>query len=122
LHTLTEVRLCHERPILMRDYTRQLVATYFIQWIEKVAERETPVPELHDLLRRALDYLDQKSPTLHAVVHFETELAHCLGLDDGKKTAAIHHLRTDYDGLDELRSRVMSGLKDLLIRGREPEK
>jgi DNA repair protein RecO (recombination protein O) len=112
LHTLTEARMRQERAMLMRDYTRQLVATYFIQWMEKVTERETPIPELHDLLRRALDYLDQKVPTRRAMVHFEQELAICLGLSDGGTTAAIHHLRANYDSPDETRQRVLSALQD----------
>lgn len=36
------------------------------------------------LLRRAFGYLDDNDPTLRAVGHFETELAHIAGVHDTK--------------------------------------
>ena len=51
-----------------------------MELIELVTEPEHPVPELFDLLLRALGYLDTGRPTLRALLHFETELVRLLGI------------------------------------------
>ena len=43
-------------------------------------EPEHPLPELHDLLKRALDHLETAEPTLRILEHFEKELARLLGV------------------------------------------
>ncbi len=57
-----------------------LAASYFVKWIDLVAESGTPLPELADLLDRALDYLDGSEADLRAVRHFERRLADLLGV------------------------------------------
>lgn len=80
LHTLKEVSVLQAREGIRKSYVATLAAAYFVRWIELVAERETPIPELAALLRRALDYLGQKPPSWKAVRHFENELARLCGL------------------------------------------
>ena len=80
LHTLKEVSVVHAREGIRKSYVSTLAAAYFVRWIEVVAERETPIPELAGLLRRGLDYLGEKPPTWKAVRHFEIELARLCGL------------------------------------------
>lgn len=93
LHTLKEVEVTDFRLGVQASYARVLCASYFVKLLEAVAESETPVESLHDLLRRALDYLTAHEPTRKAVVHFEKELARDLGVDSGEGTAAIVSLR-----------------------------
>lgn len=80
LHTLKEVSVLKPREGIRKSYLATLAAAYFVKWIELVAERETPIPELAGLLRRALDYLGERPATWKAVRHFENELARLCGL------------------------------------------
>ena len=52
---------------IRQSYLSTLTAAYFVRWIEIVAERETPIPELADLLVRGLNYLDRSGADLKAV-------------------------------------------------------
>lgn len=96
LHTLSDVAVLDPRSGIQRDYPRLLAATYFVKLLELTAERETPVPELHDLLRRALDHLDREPATRRAVLHFEHELARLLGIPAERREEAVHHLQRAY--------------------------
>jgi DNA repair protein RecO (recombination protein O) len=85
LHTLAEVAWIAPRLGLRQSYARVLAATYFVKLITQVTERETAIPAIHDLLRKALDYLDGKEPTAALVSRFEQRLAEDLGIagEDG---------------------------------------
>ncbi|MES2467718.1 MAG: DNA repair protein RecO [Verrucomicrobiota bacterium] len=93
LHTLKELEVTDFRLGLQASYLRVLCASYFVKLLEGVAEVETPVESLYDLLRRALDYLTSHEPTRKAVLHFERELAHDLGVHGDEGTAPIASLR-----------------------------
>jgi len=80
LHTLTEVRWVNPRLGLRANYGRVLAATYLVRLVERVAEPQTPLPDLHDLLTRALDYLAEKDPTAALIARFELRLAEALGI------------------------------------------
>lgn len=80
LHTLAEARWTNPRLDLRTSYGRVLAATYFVKLITLVAEPHTPVPEMHDLLRKALDYLTEKHPTMPLIVRFEQRVAESLGI------------------------------------------
>jgi DNA repair protein RecO (recombination protein O) len=80
LHALQEVAIRDWREGLRRNYTSTLLAAYCCQLLEMAVEPEHPEPELHNLLKRALDHLDTTSPGLRALRHFETELARLLGV------------------------------------------
>ena len=80
LHHLREVAVRDSREGLRLDYVRTCMAAYFVELIEQTTEFEHPVPELYDLLRRALDHLDKNVPTRRALLHFERQLSQLLGL------------------------------------------
>ncbi|OAI58103.1 hypothetical protein AYO49_05760 [Verrucomicrobiaceae bacterium SCGC AG-212-N21] len=80
LHQLQEVHLTEPRLTLRSSYPRVLAATYFCKLVELVAERETPLAGVHDLLRRALDHLDTHEPSAKLVLRFENKLCEHLGL------------------------------------------
>jgi DNA repair protein RecO (recombination protein O) len=79
LHTLVEINLLETFAGLRRQYRRIQVAAYFVELLEIVTELESPAPELHDLMLRALRYLDDHAPDRRAVHHFERELVRLLG-------------------------------------------
>jgi hypothetical protein len=75
-----------------------------------VAEVETPVESLYDLLRRALDYLTSHEPTRKAVLHFERELAHDLGVHGDESAAPITSLRQMLHRMPVLREELWEQL------------
>lgn len=80
LHTLSEIQWKEARLGLRQSYARVLAATYFVKLIGQVVERETPIPAIHDLLHKALDYLATHEPTVALVERFERRLAEELGI------------------------------------------
>lgn len=89
LHHLNEVSIRHWREGLRKNYSSTLLAAYCCQLLESAVEPEHPVPELHDLLRRALDHLDSNAASLRALRHFESELARLLGVSHDLRPAEI---------------------------------
>jgi DNA repair protein RecO (recombination protein O) len=59
---------------------KTLSASYFVELLNKVSESDTPIKPLYDLLKRALEYLDESEPTLLAIEHYEKEMARILGI------------------------------------------
>ena len=97
IHTLREAVLRNPFEGLRNDYGRVELAAYFVELLELMTEPEHPVPELFDLLRRALAYLESATPDRRALLHFESELARLLGIhSEGSASAALarvcHHL------------------------------
>jgi DNA repair protein RecO (recombination protein O) len=88
LHTLRDLKVTDPRPGLRESYVQTLAATYFVQLLNQVAEPETPIAPLHDLLVRGLDYLNHQKPKRKAVLHYEKQLAHALGILDPEQPAA----------------------------------
>ena len=80
LHILREVAVRNSREGLRLEYARTQMAAYFVELVEMTTEFEHAVPELYDLLRRALDFLDTHAPTRRALLHFERELGGLLGV------------------------------------------
>lgn len=80
LHGLREVVLRDTREGLRTRYERTQMAAYFVELVEMTTEFEHPVPEIYDLLRRALDHLDKNEPSRRAMLHFERELSRLLGV------------------------------------------
>lgn len=80
LHTLAEARWTNPRLGLRSGYGRVLAATYLVRLVTQVAEPQTPLPGLHALLVKALDYLAEKEPTRALVERFELRLAQDLGI------------------------------------------
>lgn len=103
LHTLREVALIDTRLGLRSSYLQTLAASYFTKLIVLVAEEETPLANLAELLERGLDYLAKQPPTRKAVLFFEKEVASMLGLGD-----------RGLEGIGELYGRIPSTRKELL--------
>jgi DNA repair protein RecO (recombination protein O) len=83
LHTLAEVQWQNPRLQLRQSYDRVLAATYLVKLMEMLIEPEAPVPSIHELLGKALDYLDGKEPSLALIERFELRLAEELGMGGG---------------------------------------
>jgi DNA repair protein RecO (recombination protein O) len=89
LHLLREVMTLSPHEAIRRDYRSTLLASYWMELIELVTEPEHPVPELFDLLRRALAYLEKSGADKRALSHFENEAARCLGIYKSPASVAI---------------------------------
>ena len=89
LHSLREVAIRDWREGLRHNYTSTLLAAYCCQLLEMAVEPGHPEPELHDLLKRALDHLDTTAPALRALRHFEAELARLLGVFHSQRLAEL---------------------------------
>ncbi|GAA5484176.1 DNA repair protein RecO [Haloferula sargassicola] len=87
LHTLREVTPGRLRAAIRGNYPSTLLAAYFCRLLEHAVERDHPEPELHDLLRRALDHVDEAGASQRALDHFEKELARLLGLSSPRQAA-----------------------------------
>jgi DNA repair protein RecO (recombination protein O) len=111
LHTLREVRVLDFRPQVSSSYLRVLAGSYFVKLVEQASEAEAPIPEKYALLTRALDWLNAQEPTLRGVLHFEKELATCLGLwGPGHPVAPAKVLEEVCHGLPERRGPLLERL------------
>ncbi len=62
---------------------------YFAELIDLCTQEGQPVPELFDLLKRAVEHLRETAASLRALEHFEREMARVLGVgDDGRHPLA----------------------------------
>ncbi len=109
LHALREIVVAEWREGLRRNYGSVLMAAYFCQLLEAAIEPEHPEPDLHDLLRRALDHLNAAPPALRALRHFERELARSLGVARAG-TPADASLREALGSLPALRGELVERL------------
>jgi DNA repair protein RecO (recombination protein O) len=89
LHTLREAVLRDAREGLRRDYARVALASYCVELMEFVTESEHAAPELYDLLLRAFRHLDEQPATQRALLHFESELARFLGIQQPRITPIV---------------------------------
>lgn len=80
LHTLTEAHWQNPRLGLRSSYGRVLAATYLVKLIALVVEPHAPIHTIHDLLTKALDYLNDHDPSRALIERFELRLAEDLGL------------------------------------------
>lgn len=91
LHTLVETQWTEPRLTLRTSYLRVLAATYMVKLVEMMVERETPLPAIHELLEKALDYLNTHEPSRALIERFELRLAEDLGVStpQGKAVVAL---------------------------------
>jgi len=80
IHALAECRTLETHEPLRDELARLEMAAYFVELLEATTELEAPVPELFELMRRALRYLEANEPSRRALLHFESELARLLGI------------------------------------------
>jgi DNA repair protein RecO (recombination protein O) len=86
IHTLQEASLPQPRVGLGQSYQRLLTAGCFGGWIELLLEKEHPEPEIHDLLARALDWLETARPSRAGLFRFEARLCEILGWGEDAST------------------------------------
>ena len=111
LHTLREASVLNYRHGLQTSYLRVLAASYFVRLIEIVAERDTPIVSLHDLLQRALNWLCDNEPSVKGMLHFEKELTRHLGLwSDSDPTPPLRALQDVYHKIPEQRLLLLERL------------
>lgn len=82
LHTLREVQLLDPRETIRAHFYNVALAAYFVELLDLATEIEHPVPELYDLLDRALRHLQDKQASKRALTHFEDEIAKNLGIQN----------------------------------------
>ena len=111
LHALREAAVTHYRQGIQLNYLRVLAAAYFTSLIERVAEADTPVEALFDLLRRALDWLHDHEPTQKAVLFFEKEVAADLGIHGEAGMSAIAAIRQVYHRIPPQREKLLRQLE-----------
>lgn len=109
LHALREVFIGHWRGGLRQNYTSTVLAAYCCQLLESTVEPDHPVPELHNLLERALDHIDSTAPSVRALRHFERELARLLGISRHPQPAE-HSLRDLVGSLPAVRDDLLERL------------
>ena len=109
LHLLREVAVTATRDGLRRRYADTLLAAYCCRLLEMAVEHEHPVPELHDLLQRALDHVATAGASLRAMRHYERELARLLGVA-GAGPAYLGGLAEALGGLPDWRGEVLGQL------------
>jgi DNA repair protein RecO (recombination protein O) len=109
LHTLRELALHSTHDAVRHSYLRLEVGAHFVELVELTSVADHPIPEIFDLLRRALGFLDAQEPSRRAVLHFERELARSLGLIDDGHQDPIR-------AIARLTHRLPSGRTDLLRR------
>ncbi len=109
LHILKETDVLDSREGIRRSYVSTLVAAYYVRWIEIIAEPETEIPELAELLRRALDFLSQETPTLRVVQHFEKRLAQFTGLYEAERDP-VADLMENFGSFPRQRDEVLKQL------------
>jgi len=98
LHTLREVSLKETHAPLRQELGWLQQASYATALIEQATERETPLPDLHELLRGLLAHLPKYPPQPRTIYAFELKLLEELGLhpetEDTKLTPATTELLT----------------------------
>lgn len=111
LHILKEVEVTDFRTDLRKRYSDTVLAAYFGQLLEQVVERDHPVPELFELLQRALDYLVRERASRKLLLHYERRLAELLGVGhEGLNAGAA--LERAFGGLPRGRADCLAILKE----------
>jgi DNA repair protein RecO (recombination protein O) len=112
LHTLREVVLNEPHEGLRLDYTRVALAAYFVELIELVTEPDHPSPELFDLLKRGLGFLNKQAAATRALLHFEAELVRLLGIQGQQGVTPAVAIGRVYHRLPAERPKLMKMLKE----------
>jgi len=110
LHTLREVGLRAAHEALRADYRLVALASYFVELVELVTEADHPVPEIFDLLQRALRHVNVHAGSRRALEHFERELARVLGIQQPSVAPSVALARA-YHHLPRGRSELLQGFR-----------
>lgn len=95
LDHLKSVSLLNPRLALRNSFPKLRLAGYMTKLLLATVESRTPIPEIHLMLHRALNYLETRTATRHIMQHFEKRLAEEHGMyRQGMPAIAI--LRSHY--------------------------
>jgi DNA repair protein RecO (recombination protein O) len=111
LHVLREAVLNEPHEGLRLDYRRVALAAYFVELIELVAEPDHPSPELFDLLKRGLGFLNTHPAAARALLHFEAELVRLLGIQGQEGVTPAVAIGRVYHRLPTPRAGLLKMLK-----------
>jgi len=111
LHALREVALNNPHEGLRLDYTRVALASYFVELIELVTEPDHPSPELYDLLKRGLGFMNAHPAETRALLHFEAELVRLLGIQGQQGVTPAVAIGRVYHRLPSARGELLKMLK-----------
>ena len=112
LHNLREVALRETHSKLRENLGWIQQASYAAAFIEQTTETETPVPEIHELVKSLLRHLTERPPLPRTIVAFELKMLAHLGqqpdvsetqLPPGTREIARALTRLDWDGVARLR-------------------
>ena len=87
IHTLREVRVLEAFDSITA--ANLFLCGYFAELIDLVTEPGEPVPEIYDLLQRAVRHLKSQPASLRALDFFEGELCRHLGIHDDANNTLI---------------------------------
>jgi DNA repair protein RecO (recombination protein O) len=113
LHTLSEVSLRETHSTLRRELGYVQQASYCGALIEQSTEKETPLQEIHELMRGFLAMLPLRPPQPRNIYALELKLLEELGLqphaDETRLRAETHNLmeallRSDWPQIAELKA------------------
>ena len=108
LHLLREVSIKTTLRTDPNGLPENLCGLLFCRTGRKVTELDHPVPEIYQLLLRALGYLDRQKPDTRGVLFFESELCKCLGLYTPDMHSAADKLVEAYGRLPKARAALIS--------------
>ncbi len=107
LHYLKEVTPLQYRENISKSYKNTECAAYFVVLLESLIEPGGHAEGLHDLLNRALNFLNEKAATKKAIIYFEKEVATLLGVFSPEKQPHLL-LKSILGQLPANRSRCMN--------------
>lgn len=108
LHSLRDALLLDSFPGLRTNYAKISLSAYAIELIERCTETNFPMPDIFNLLERALRFLDRNTASQRALLHFEAELVRLLGITQPDASATI--------SLERLLQRLPSSRAELMGR------
>jgi DNA repair protein RecO (recombination protein O) len=111
IHALREVVVSEPFLRIRSSYLNTLAASYFVALIDETTEPEHAEPEIFDLVRRALAFLEREQPTLRAVTFFEAQLAKALGINAPKESEASRNLIESLAKVPRSRAALLKELK-----------
>ncbi len=92
LHHLATTSVINHRLTIRDNYNKLSLASYFSKLILQTVETGTAAEGFHDLLTRAMAYLESSPATLRALYHFEKQLAMLHGIaNEGRPSWQILH-------------------------------
>lgn len=111
LHALREVEVLSVFQAGSAGSAGFYLAAYFAELSGMVAPAMAPAPEIFDLLRRGIEYLQRTPATEKALEHFEKELCRILGVhDDSGKMTPVEALASLCGGVPRSRQAAWSFL------------